>query len=290
VVRDRIKRLVFDNDGVNIDSEDVAMQVMDDFGYDLVKRFAPDADLDRGYIYKTYPGTSTDQIIRALIKKYDLPEILIRQDHDIPESDDVSVFLADIVTIKTNERFQANLTCVPGVPAALKMVRGIYGPENIALSTTSRADRMDVSLSHATDPETGLNAGLDELFPAGSRRRSGYGHANKYDESIPALGWNPEEIAVIEDSLSGVSKAKAHSADIRVVGTVAARFYTDKEAQAKALLDAGASLVISDMRDLSVALDWLNADMDPIVMPTFRGKVYTPYPNLNVPVLKPEIK
>jgi hypothetical protein len=100
----------------------------------------------------------------------------------------------------------------------------------------------------------------------------------------------PKKLPVIEDSLSGVSKAKAHSADIRVVGTVAARFYTDKEAQAKALLDAGASLVISDMRDLSVALDWLNADMDPIVMPTFRGKVYTPYPNLNVPVLRPEIK
>lgn len=286
----RITKLVFDNDGVNLDSEDVAMRVMDDFGYDLVKQYIPDANLDRGYIYKTYPGTSTDQIIRALIEKFDLPEILIRQDHTIPDNDDVSVFLADIVTIKTNERFEQHLTCVPGVPAALKTVRGIYGPENIALSTTSRTDRMDVSLSHAVDPETGENAELSDLFPVGERRRSGYGHANKYDESIPALGWNPEEIAVIEDSVSGVSKAKAHHPAIRVVGTVAARFYEDKAAQAKALMDAGARLVISDMRDLSVALDWLSADMDPVVMPTFRGRVYTPYPHLDVPVLKPDIK
>lgn len=272
-----ITYLVFDNDGVNIDSEDVAMQVMDDAGFDLVKRYAPNADLERGFIYRTYPGTSTDRIVDALIKKFDLPEVLIRQDYQIPLSEDVSVFLADVITLQTNEAFTKELKAIPGISQALQQLRDTFGAEHIALATTSRADRMDISLEHAVDPETGINAGLSDLFPKGDRRRSGYGHPNKYDEAFGALGWNPAETIVIEDSLSGVSKAKSHHPLVRVIGTVAAKFYVDKEAQSAALLQAGASIVISDVRDLPAVISWLDQDLSPSSKPDLKGHVYTPY-------------
>lgn len=271
-----ITKLLFDNDGVNIDSEDVAMRVMDDWGVELVKRYQPDADLPQDYIYKTYPGTSTDRIVDALIKKFDLSEDLIRQDYDLPDDADVPVVLADLITIATNDRFRQELKAIPGVTAAHEELRAQYGAENIGLATTSRADRMDISLACAVDPVTGANARLAEFFPAGAQRRSGYGHPNKYDEAFGALGWNTAETAVVEDSLSGVSKAKAGRPEVRVVGTVAAKFYEDKTAQAKALMGAGADVVIADFSDLPQALTWLAGGLQADKKPDFKGQVFVP--------------
>jgi beta-phosphoglucomutase-like phosphatase (HAD superfamily) len=272
----RITKFLFDNDGVNIDSEDVAMRVMDDWGVALVKRYQPDADLPQDYIYKTYPGTSTDRIVDALIKKFQLSDDLIKQDYNLADDADVPVVIADLITMATNERFQQELKSIPGVTQAHVELRALYGAENIALATTSREDRMDVSLAHAADPVTGANAQLETFFPKGERRRSGYGHANKYDEAFGALGWNPAETVVVEDSLSGVSKAKQGRTDVRVIGTVAAKFYEDKPAQAKALMDAGAALVIADFSDLPKAVKWLDAGMDANKKPVFAGQVFVP--------------
>lgn len=65
---------------------------------------------------------------------------------------------------------------------------------------------------------------LKVIYPKGELRRSGYGHSNKYEEAFGATGWNPAETLVIEDSRSGVSKAKAAADDVRVIGTVAQNF------------------------------------------------------------------
>lgn len=272
----RITKFLFDNDGVNIDSEDVAMRVMDDWGVALVKRYQPDAALLQDYIYKTFPGTSTDRIVDALIQKFQLSADLIKQDYNLADDADVPVALADLITIETNNRFQSDLKAIPGVTQAHVELRALYGAENIALATTSREDRMDVSLAHAADPLTGANAQLETFFPKGERRRSGYGHPNKYDEAFGALGWNPAETVVVEDSLSGVSKAKQGRTDVRVIGTVAAKFYEDKPAQAKALMDAGASLVIAHFSDLPKAVQWLDAGMDASKKPAFAGQVFVP--------------
>ena len=271
-----ISKLIFDNDGVNIDSEDVAMRVMDDWGVALIKRYEPAKVPPQDFIYKTYPGTSTDKIVEALIKKFDLPVALIKQDYNLADDADVPVALADLITIETNKRFQSELKAIPGVTAVHDELRAGYGAENIALATTSRADRMNISLECAVDPVTGVNARLAEFFPAGELRRSGYDHANKYDEAFTALGWEPADTVVVEDSLSGVTKAKQGRPDVRVVGTVAAKFYEDKPAQAKALLDAGANLVIANFSDLPKAIAWLNDGMDANKKPDFAGQVFVP--------------
>lgn len=270
------KHLIFDNDGVNIDSEHVAMQVMDDFGYAMVKRYKPDAALEQGDIYEEYPGTSTDVIVAKLIEKHDLPEDRIRDDYDVQAEVSIPEALADRITIETNERFMTDLQAIKGITKSIEKLRDTYGAENIALCTTSREDRMDVSLECATQPDTGINAGLSELFPKGERRVSGYGYSNKYELYLGQSGWDPAQSIVIEDSLSGVTKAKAASEDIRVVGTAAAGFYKDKNAQATALLDAGASIVITDGADLAKAIIWLDAGLDPEQKPDFKSRVFTP--------------
>lgn len=275
-------KVIFDNDGVNIDSEDVAMRVMDDWGVALVTRYKPDANMRPDYIYDTYPGTSTDRIVLALIKEFDLDTNKIQNDYGLDTNDleQVSIDLADQITIETNQRFQQELKSISGVTKALTDIRQTYGGDNVALATTSRADRMDISLACAVDPVTGANAQLAQLFPEGELRRSGYGHANKYDEFYDATGWNPQECVVVEDSLSGVSKARAAGAardvEQRVIGTVSAKFYTDKQAQADSLMDAGATMVISTMKDLPNALAWVDADLAPQHKPDFLGTVYLP--------------
>lgn len=268
-------KIIFDNDGVNIDSEDVAMRVMDDWGSALVRRYQPDADLPQDYIYRTYPGTSTDKIVEALISKFNLPVEQIIKDFELTNDANVPIALADLITLETNERFKVKLQSIPHTTMALSEIRQMFGAENVALATTSRADRMDISLAYAVDPVTGENARLDEMFPKGERRRSGYGHENKYDEAFGALGWDPADTIVVEDSLSGVTKAMKGRPNTAVIGTVAARFYEDKETQAAALLEQGALLVISNMADLPKAAAWINAGMPTQARPDFEGTVFT---------------
>ncbi len=269
-----VKYLVFDNDGVNVDSEHVAMRVMDDFGHALVKRYKPDADLKPGDIYGEYPGTSTDKIIQMLGIKYDLPGDHIREDYGIGSDEFIPEALAGRVTIATNEAFASGLKTVDGITDSLAALQARYGAGNMALCTTSREDRMNVSIECAADPRTGKNAGLAAVFPKGERRVSGYGHDNKYVLFFSKSGWNPEETVVIEDSISGVTKAKAANPALRVVGTAAAVFYEYSAAQAARLIEAGASIVVTAGDDLAKAVAWLDSGFDPAQSPCFSSKVY----------------
>ncbi len=277
-----ITHALYDNDGVNIDSETAAMRVMDDEGVKLVERYVPDHGMEQDHIYKTYPGTSTDKIVLALIKKFDLPVEQIKEDFGLDKNlsvEDVSIAIADDITIKTIAHFKEHLTAIPGVAETLPDVRAKLGGDNVALCTTSREDRMDVSLDEAHHPVTGANAGLGQLFPKGPLRISGYEVSNKYDLGFKLLedrGFRPSNTVVFEDSESGVEKAKKGRPEVRVVGTVAAQFYPDKELQAKKLFAKGADIVISDMRDQVKAIDWLNAKLEPSQKPTFSGDVFLP--------------
>lgn len=284
-----VKKILTDMDGVLVDSEDVAMRVMDDWGVAFIKRYQPDAQIEPDYIYKTYPGTSTDRIVAALMTEFDIAEALVRQDYNVADGEDVAIALADQVTIDTIACFKQQLKIVPGAAAAYQALVQTYGAENVGLATTSRKDRMDVSLAHAVCPESNQNAGLAAIFPEGERRRSGYDFKNKYDEAFGALGWNVAETVVVEDSLSGVTKAKAGRDEVMVVGTVAAKFYEDKAAQAKALIDAGADLVVDNIADLPQAVAWLDQGLNALARPSFQGSVYVPARDEGAPAVKPAL-
>ena len=275
-----VTQVIFDNDGVNIDSEHVAMQVMDDYGYNLVKRYCPDAALKRGEIYEEYPGNSTDKIVKILAKKFDLPINKIIEDYNVPADENYAEFLADLITIETNQKFMTHLEAIPGIQKTLKEIQEAYGEKNLFLCTTSREDRMDISLEYAVDPNTGEKAGLDKVFPKGLSRISGYGCEQQGYESKYHLfldlhpDCDPAKAVVIEDSLSGVEKAISASPDFRVIGTAAAGFYKDKKAHAKELLDAGACFVVTDIADLPKAIEWASNGFDEDSAPSFKAAVY----------------
>lgn len=286
-----ITKVITDNDGVNIDSEDLAMRIMDDEGVALIRQYNPDVadQLPTDQIYKAFPGTSTDKIVKALIEgdwrlepakpqERALPLPLIAQDNGFDGGANihlVSEHIADKITQATIDRFNIELKVIPGTIESWRTLANQLGPENIALATTSAPRRMD-TIDNATDPATGKNAGLGEIFPEGGRRFSGYGTPNKYDGFFAQSGWDPKDCAIVEDSLSGARYAKAGRPDVSVIGTVAAKFYTDKPAHAKALVDNGADIVISSMHDLPKAVQWLNDGLELSKKPEFSAKVYTP--------------
>lgn len=299
-----ITKIITDNDGVNINSEDLAMRIMDDEGIKLISQYRPEliVELSEDHIYKTFPGKSTDKIVKALITgdwdktdkgnpERELPLALIAQDHGLDENasvEEVSTHIADLITKATIERFTQELKAIPGVTEAWAALADKFGSENIALATTSRTDRMDVSLEHAINPVTGENAKLHEFFPEGMRRFSGYGGPNKYDGFFAQSGWDPSECVIVEDSDSGAAYAKADRPETKVIGTVAADFFSDKGAQAYKLMSKGADVVISTMYDLPKAVEWLNNGMTHDTKPDFKGGVYTPQ-EMSFPAAEPKV-
>ena len=287
-----ITKIVTDNDGVNINSEDFAMRIMDDAGKNLIENYRREllAELPEDHIYKTFPGKSTDKIVKALIMgdwdktdianpERELPLAIIAQDlcfADGASLEGVSSHIASIITDKTIQRFSEELKAIPGVTEAWEELSGKFGVENIALATTSSPNRMDVSLERAINPVTGENARLGEFFPEGTRRFSGYGGPNKYDAFFAQSGWDPAECVIVEDSDSGAGYAKADRPETKVIGTVAANFFTDKPAQAAKLMAKGADIVISTMYDLPKAVEWLNNGLDQTKKPDFAGQVFLP--------------
>lgn len=271
-----LKYLVTDMDGVLADTEPMAMHVMDDWGVAFVAHYKPDAKIEKDYIYKTFPGTSTDVIVDKLIEQYKLPVDQIKKDYGYTDNPKTTLgqHLADDVTKKTIEAFKGKLQLLPGVYEGYRELQNVFGKENVALMTTSRDDRMDVTLEHSVHPATGKVGQMAEIFPAGKRRYSGYEDTNKYIGGFPKTGWNPAEAIIVEDSLSGAKKAKEAGAGA-VIGTVAAGFYTDKAKQAQALIDAGADIVVSDMRDMAKAAIWLKNDKQG-PLPRFEGQVFLP--------------
>lgn len=294
-----IQKVIFDNDGVNINSETLAMRICDDWLSQLVETFRPASPLQENYIYNNFAGKSTNKIAAMIVDERKLPLASIQETYGFSDEDLASIkekenlaanddlgaigfALADLITLATNEGFKKDLKAIYGITKMHADLRDLIGQENIYLSTTSREDRMVVSLGCAIDPETGENANLLDTFTEGLHRLSGYGKPNKYDllfEKAEEAGEpiDQDTAVIIEDSISGAKYAREGRPNLRVIGTVAADFYTDKAAHAQALINAGASVVISDMRDLPKILEWLDVGLDLEQAPEeLFGTVYSP--------------
>lgn len=274
------QKIIFDNDGVNIDSEHLAMQVMDDFGYGLVARYIaePIEGLARGDIYKTYKGVSSDVIIASLIKNFDLPVDTIVTDYNIQDQNNVIEELSDQLTKATIQEFSGNLFTLPGFVKTMNIIKKKFGSDNVALCTTSRADRMNATI-HAKEPETGANAGWAEFFPDQKNLRiSGYGHENKYvyfRELHP--DWNSDVTYIVEDT-AGSTKKAIEAGFKNIIGIVASKFQCDtvenKRAEIRKLVDSGATIVVTDYADIPQAIGWIENGMDITRIPNFKSEVH----------------
>lgn len=283
-----IKRIIFDNDGVNIDSEHVAMGDMAEFGFALVSRYVdPEtAGLKEKDIYIDYKGQSSNAIIDALIAKYALPVDAIREDYGVPQGSDLSEFLSDLHTKSVIQKFERELFTLPGFAKTIETIQQQYGADNIALCTTSRGDRMDATV-HARCPETGENVGWGEIFSnKNDLRISGYGHANKYVHFRSLHpDWDPAETAIVEDT-AGSTKKAIDAGFENIVGIVASKFQilddNNRYDSAKQfgeitkLHEAGAKIVVTDYRDVPLATEWIGNGMKHEHRPDFSAAVYIP--------------
>lgn len=282
----QITRVIFDNDGVNIDSEHIAMGDMDEFGYDLVHRYVdPETSgLKESEIYIEYKGQSSNAIIKDLIEKYDLPEDAIREDYNAPEDANLYEFLSDLHTKSVIKKFGSGLLeTLPGFQQAIIDMKNKLGAEHIALCTTSRGDRMDATV-YAVDPVTRESVNWGEHFPTGDRRISGYGHANKYDHFRDLHPeWDPETTAIVEDTAGSTQKA-IDAGFMNIIGIVASKFQClddngnfsrDKQlSEISKLKEAGARVIVTDYRDIPKAVEWLDNGMSMESIPDFHGDVH----------------
>jgi HAD superfamily hydrolase (TIGR01509 family) len=134
--------------------------------------------------------------------------------------------------------FEADLEIVPGAREAVEGV--IAGGARACVASQGRLAKTELTLAL-----TGLRGlfGRDALFSAESVPR-GKPHPDLFLHAAAAMGAAPRETAVVEDSPSGVTAARA--AQMRVLGYSA-------DSDPDALVEAGADLVES-MREVPARL------------------------------------
>lgn len=277
----KITKIIFDNDGVNIDSEHIAMGDMDEFAITLVGKYVDleTVGLKERDVYINYKGVSSNQIVKSLIEEHNLPVEVIREDYGVSFSDDLYEALSELHTQSVIRKFKSgDLFTLPGFVPTMEAITEKFGQGNIAICTTSRADRMHAT-EHAADPDTGNNAGWGHFFPdEDNLRLSGYGHANKYlhfRDLHP--DWKPEETVVVEDT-AGSTKKAIEAGFSNVIGIVASKFQCEtpesQQADIQKLVEAGAAIVVTDYADIPKAIEYIESGMDMNNMPDFKKDVH----------------
>lgn len=217
--------LIFDCDGVLVDSETIANEVLAETLTALGRPM-------------TAAESMRTQIGRALSD-------ILRETSDI-----VGRRMPDSIGADMNERlfarFRRELRAIDGVANALACL-----PHRRCLASSSRPERIDLAL---------LVTGLDHLF---DRRFSAVqvAHGKPAPDlfllAAREMGAEPAGAIVIEDSASGVVGARA--AGMRVIGFVGGGHAGPD--LARRLSDTGAHRVIAHMRDLPATVAALQADV-----------------------------
>ena len=218
----RFDLVIFDGDGVLVDSEALSCQVLADLltelgcptdGVEVARRFAGLTD-----------GAIAAQV--AADRGIVLPDDFARQ-----------------VSRRAVAAFEGRLEAVPGAHEA---VAATAAPRCVA--SNSAPDRLERSLEIV---------GLRHHFPADGLYASALVDRPKPAPDLhlfaaAAQGADPARCVVIEDSATGVSAAVA--AGMTVVGFVGAGHIEDQARHAERLRQVGASRVIDDLCDLTATL------------------------------------
>lgn len=179
----KYKCVIFDCDGVLVDSEPIGNQVL----VDMANQLGANIDLD--YAYKHFKGGSMQSCVDKI-------ELLIKQ--PIP-NDFTSKYRQ-----KSFEAFKANIKPVEGVT---ELVQNLKIPFCVA--------------SSGPENKIKLNLELTGLLPYFEHKIFSCYTIQKWKPSpavflwaAETLGFKPEECVVIEDSLTGVQAAKTGGFDV----------------------------------------------------------------------------
>ena len=215
-----IRAVVFDLDGVIIDSEEVWEEVRRGYVAEHGREFLPDSQ-DR------MMGMSTGEWSRHLAEEVGVPRT--------PEQ-----VAADVLG-RMAERYRVDLPLIPG---AVEAVRRIGERFTLALASSSARILIDQVLS---------TAGLTDAFQVTLSTEEvprGKPYPDVYLAAAEKLGLSPAVCAAVEDSSNGLRSAAA--AGLAVVAVPHGVYPPAPDAL------AGASLIVSDLSSLSVeAIDRL---------------------------------
>ena len=248
------REVFFDCDGTLVDSEIIAMRVAGEALAEGLAAQNPAFALDVDGVVERYSGWHFDQMIRAVEETYGTP------------LDREAVKAAKAV--RTLEGLK-NTQPIPGMHGALDALPALG--LDYSLVTSSEFSRVNLCLEVT---------GLDVYFPE-ERKYSAHdtlpvpAHKPLPDIYLHALqerGRQADEVAAVEDSVSGVRAAVA--ANIFTIGFTGGSHIpaAGKDAKAAELIAEGAGIVISDMRDLPLVLEHINAPEQ--IARLARGKVY----------------
>lgn len=214
--------VIFDCDGVLIDSEALSFQVL----AELLS--AHGCAIDSATAARRFVGFTDREVAAAVGRETGLA---------LPED------FAEQAEARAIEAFAGRLLAVPGAEAALAETSG---PKCVA--SNSLPERLERSLEI-----TGLRHHFppDGLFSSAMVAK-GKPAPDLHLFAAAAHDAEPARCVVIEDSVTGVTGAVA--AGIPVVGFVGAGHVEEPDLQAQRLREAGAQTVIADLRGLSDAL------------------------------------
>ena len=209
-----IEAVVFDLDGVIVDSEQVWDDVRQVYTREVGRTFPPEAT-------RTMMGMSSPEWSRYMAESVGVP--------GTPEQ-----INADIVE-RMLERYGAAPPLIPGAVAA---VRGIAARWPLAIASSSNAELIEVVLRAA---------GIDALFQtavSSEQVARGKPAPDVYLEAARRLGVEPARCGAVEDSHAGIRSAKA--AGMRVVAVPNPHFPPDDAALAQA------DVVLGSITELTV--------------------------------------
>jgi HAD superfamily hydrolase (TIGR01509 family) len=185
VTRERVEAVVFDLDGVIVDSEHVWDEVREELARERGGRWHDRAQADM-------MGMSSPEWSRYMHEVIGLP--------DAPEE-----INAEVVR-RMEARYAAELPLIAG---AIEAVRRLASAYRLGLASSSNRTVIDSVLSAS---------GLDELFEvtvSSEEVPRGKPAPDVYLEAARRLGVSPERSAAVEDSANGIRSAKA--AGMRVI-------------------------------------------------------------------------
>ncbi|MFH6785478.1 MULTISPECIES: HAD family hydrolase [Methylobacterium] len=211
--RTRPELVIFDCDGVLIDSEPISLARLTE----NLQRIGVPIDLET--VARRFTGTSMTSIMAHIAADYGVPT---------PEG------FVDAVRADTLRAFDAELKAIAGVAAVLESL-----PEQrICVASSSDPQRLRHALSL-----TGLLSHFDGHVFSASMVARGKPFPDLFLYAAGQMGVAPEDCVVIEDSVPGVAAARA--AGIPVLGFCGGGHWAHDRAGAD-LLAAGAARVFDE--------------------------------------------
>jgi HAD superfamily hydrolase (TIGR01509 family) len=214
-----VKHLLFDNDGTIVDSEIIAVRSM----LHLLAQHG--FHMDEKHYSTKYPGLLERDILASLRHEYNL-----HLPHD---------FL-DRLHGMHREVFPAQLRAIKGMP---KVFKNVKVPKSMVSNGSVR--HVERSLRRVR-----LRSALDGHIFSAEHVSKPKPEPDVYHHALQALGLQPQDVLVVEDSPTGVVAAKR--AGLRVVGFLGASHIP--QGHGDRLRDEGADYLAKDAGEVAAVL------------------------------------